>query len=153
MQEFSVIVRARDSRHFKNVYSIPDSVEFLLTDKSDKSWEPSAKRGQNVLYELRFLTRKNQGLKVLFCSVLKYVRNIYIYFFYRVTFSVPTCGEGRIMKPRSYAKRFTERYYFSWSKRTTPKRGQLCPRNVNRRNANFCQAPSHFQNYRHWNRK
>lgn len=34
---------------------------------------------------------------------MKYVRNIYIYFFYRVTFSVPTCGEGRIMKPRSYA--------------------------------------------------
>ena len=113
MQEFSVIVRARDSRHFKNVYSIPDFVEFLLTDmsdKSDKSWEPSAKRGQNVLYELRFFDKKEPRFEG---AVLKYVRNIYIYFFYRVTFSVPTCGEGRIMKPRSYAKRFTERYYFS----------------------------------------
>ena len=152
MQEFSVIVRARDSRHFKNVYSIPDSVEFLLTDtsdKSDKSWEPSAKRAK-TFFMITFLDKKESRFEG---AVLKYVRNIYIYFFYRVTFSVPTCGEGRIMKPRSYGKRFTERYYFNWSKRTTPKRGQLCPRNVNRRNANFCQAPSHFQNYRHWNRK
>ena len=81
MQEFSVIVRARDSRHFKNVYSIPDSVEFLLTDtsdKSDKSWEPSAKRGQNVLYELRFLTRKNQGLKVLFWNMCEIYISIFL---------------------------------------------------------------------------
>lgn len=150
MQEFSVIVRARDSRHFKNVYSIPDSVEFLLTDtsdKSDKSWEPSAKRGQNVLYELRFLTRKNQGLKVLFWNMCEIYISI---FFIAWLFLCPHAAKGVLW---SHAKRFTERYYFSWSKRTTPKRGQLCPRNVNRRNANFCQAPSHFQNYRHWNRK
>lgn len=91
MQEFSVIVRARDSRHFKNVYSIPDSVEFLLTDKSDKSWEPSAKRGQNVLYELRFLTRKNQGLKVLFWNMCEIYISI---FFIAWLFLCPHAAKG-----------------------------------------------------------